>query len=193
MQRQLQHGFTLVEMIVSVGLLGALAALGGWMFANGFTLVRSVNTDSALAAEVSVVADRLARELREIKLSSSGSYCITSTLPAVNATTGATTITFNKATADGAASCGTNDMSVTFARVSGSGPTELRMTYSASPAVTNAVMTAFSTQFEMRFKNASYVDTIDLAQVRFIEVALTMRPSGGRSAATRILVGLRNQ
>lgn len=186
-----QRGFTLVEMIISIGLLGLVAALGAWVWASGFETLRSVNNDSAAVGDGRLVVERLARELREIKLSSAGAYCISSALPAVGATTGATSITFRKSIADGSVACGTSDMQVTAALDPAS--TNLRLSYSASPAVSSALLTPYASTFELRFKDRAYADTVDLSLLRFIEITLTVRPGGARTAPTRMVVNLRNQ
>lgn len=185
------RGFTLVEMVISVALLGALAAMGGWMWVSGFTLMRTVNNDSAAVADGRMVVERLARELREIKLGSAGAYCISSTLPAAGATSGATTITFRRPTADGAAACGTSDVQVTAGLDTAS--TNLRLSYSASPAVSSALLTPYASRFELRFKDRNYADTTDLTLLRFIEISLTVQPAGARAAPTRLVVNVRNQ
>ena len=70
-------GFTLIELIIVIVLLGILAAVGSNMLSDSFTTTRMVNDGYARQAEARYVIERLAREIREVKYLSSGSYCIT--------------------------------------------------------------------------------------------------------------------
>ena len=64
--RRLQHGFTLVEAIISAGLLGCLAVTATFFWVDSSTLVRTVNADSTAIADGRALLERLEREIREV-------------------------------------------------------------------------------------------------------------------------------
>ena len=71
------RGFTLVEAVVSAGLLGFLALTTTFFWVDNFTLAATVNTDTAAIADGRAALDRLEREIREVKFSTStGAYCV---------------------------------------------------------------------------------------------------------------------
>src|SRR5213593_113871 len=108
-----QQGFTLVEVIISAGLLGFLALTATFFWVDSFRLVRTVNDDSAAIADGRALLERLAREIREVKYSTaSGAYCVS--------TMSATQMVFNKTSGELVAACGgatptdaSNDIAVT--------------------------------------------------------------------------------
>lgn len=199
-------GFTLVEMIVSAGLVGFLAITATWFWVDGFSLARSINAENAALAEGRLALERLARELRELKFNSStSSYCIdTST------TTGqlsATRIVFNRDDSTKSpidTKCGfsspdasSNDLAVTIS-LAGS---NLNLGYAGgSPEVTRALATNVSS-LVLRFLAADAVTALATSplpvtftsDVRHVEITLTLRPSGGRDTALKTLVALRNE
>src|SRR5436305_13065142 len=72
-----QHGFTLIEVIISAGLVGLLALTATFFWVDSFALVRTVNTDSAAIADGRALLERLAREIRETKFDPvNGTYCV---------------------------------------------------------------------------------------------------------------------
>src|SRR6266705_778207 len=75
--RRRQQGFTLVEAVISAGLIGFLALTATFFWVDSFGLVRMVNTDSAAIADGRALLERLAREIREVKYDpASAAYCI---------------------------------------------------------------------------------------------------------------------
>src|SRR5690349_3948071 len=72
-----QHGFTLVETIISVGLISLLALTATFFWVQNFELVRTVNADSAAMADARALLERLSREIRETKFDpTAGAYCV---------------------------------------------------------------------------------------------------------------------
>lgn len=203
-----QRGFTLVEMIISAGLIGFLAVGATWFWANGFTLVRTVNADSMAIAEARAALERVAREIREVK-NSGAAYCV-GTLPT---TQPATTFTFKKSCVVGVSgcapavvgcttstcapmggACGSNDHDVTVRTVNGN----LTLSYAgalASPAVADARLAGNVTSFGVRFLDSANVAASGSgadASVRFVEVSLTVQPTDSPATSVRTVIGLRN-
>ena len=71
-----QFGFTLVELVISIVLLGILATVGSSMLSDSFRTTRLVNDSNASKALARYVVERLAREIREIKYLNMGKYCV---------------------------------------------------------------------------------------------------------------------
>lgn len=189
------RGFTLVEMIIAAGLIGFIAITATWFWVDGFGLARTVNADSAAIADGRAALERLAREIREVKYNqSSGAFCIS--------TMAATQMVFNKHqpgldpvfTACGGASPGNsaNDIAVTVQAPSGT--TNLNLGYAgslASPAVTRP-LTQVASSFQIRYLDAAYGTTNSTGAVRFVELSLTVQPSGVQATPLRTVVALRN-
>src|SRR5438093_1922959 len=116
-QRQ-QQGFTLVEAVISAGLIGFLAVSATFFWVDSFGIVRMVNADSAAIADGRALLERLAREIREVKYDTvNAAYCIS--------TMSATQMVFNKTSGTFIATCGgatptatTNDIAVTVQAIS---------------------------------------------------------------------------
>src|SRR5262245_10984831 len=97
--RTRQRGFTLVEMVISAGLVGLLALTATFFWVKSFSLVQMVNSDTAGVAEGRAVLERLAREIREVKFDSAGGvYCVS--------TMNATRMVFNRTSGTYTNSCG---------------------------------------------------------------------------------------
>ena len=190
--RARQRGFTLVELIVSAALLGFLAVTATYFFVDNLTLVRNVDSDTAAMSDGRAVLERLAREIREVKVGAAN--CISTMGPAH--------MVFNKTAATGGVvpSCGgatppnttTNDIGVNIQLV---GP-NLNLGYTgplAQPAVPSAVLTTYATAFALRYLDAAYAVTGNAALVRFVELSLTVQPAGLQATQARTVVALRNE
>lgn len=186
-----QQGFTLVELIISAGLIGFLALTATYFWVDSFSLVRTVNTDSAAIADGRALLERLAREIREVKYNpSSGAYCVS--------TMSATQMVFNKTSGNVVAACSgasptavNNDIAVTI-QVNA---TNLNLGYAgtlAAPAATRA-LTSYLSSFTMRYLDAGYAVTTSAGTLRFVELSLTLQPPGVQPTQTRTVVALRNE
>jgi len=189
--RRRQQGFTLLEAIISAGLIGFLALTATFFWVDSFGLVRTVNTDSAAIADGRALLERLTREIREVKYNpSSGAYCVS--------TMSATQMVFNKTSGELVAACSgasptdaNNDIAVTI-QVSS---TNLNLGYAgtlAAPAATKA-LTSYVSIFTMRYLDASYAVTASAGTLRFVELNLTLQPPGVQATQTRTVVALRNE
>lgn len=172
-----QRGFTLMELIIVVVILGYLAALGSSVIVDTFRTTKMVNESQSNADRARYAVERLAREIREVKYISAGSgYGITSTL-----SSSATNMVFTR-------SIGGADVTVT---INKSG-TDLTLGYS-SPAVTSNLATqvsAFALDF-LQLDNTAATLTTD---VRFVVVSLTVTDAAsGQSVTERVRVALRNR
>jgi prepilin-type N-terminal cleavage/methylation domain-containing protein len=65
--RNRQRGFTVVELVITVVVMGILAVVGVSMISDSFTTVRVVNAGQSNANDARYAVERMAREIREIK------------------------------------------------------------------------------------------------------------------------------
>jgi prepilin-type N-terminal cleavage/methylation domain-containing protein len=175
-----QAGFTLIEMVLALGLMGMMAGLGSSMIADVFRTTLSVNAGDAGVAQARYAIERVARELREVKYDGTN-YLIASPSPLAPS---ASSITFTRAI-NGA------DVNVTIAR-SGS---NLNITYSDTntTSVLASGVTAFSVDFLAVSDAAAVGATTSNAAVKAVVVTLsTTDPTSGRVASQRTRVALRN-
>ena len=182
---RLQQGFTLVEVIISAGLLGLLAVTATYFWVDNFWLVQTVNADSAAIADGRASLERLTREIREVKYNNAtGAYCVS--------TMSATQMVFTKTSGTYDPNCGTNDFAVT---IQWNTP-NVNLTYAGAPA---APLTNFATSFGMLYFKADGVTAATTgSDVRFVQLTLTMQPpaaggQAGQTTQTRTVVALRNQ
>lgn len=186
-------GFTLVELVIAIGLIGLLARVATLMWVDGFGLVTTINEDTSTIADGRILLERLSREIREVKYSTSaGAYCISSSISAP-----AGQMVFKKTSTGAAysATCGSNDFGVTLSNASGN--RNLLLSYSAAPAVANAVLTphvsTLANSFAINYLQAdgSTAATTN-SNVRFVQLTLTLVPPGGQNTVSKTTVALRN-
>jgi prepilin-type N-terminal cleavage/methylation domain-containing protein len=191
-QRQ-QHGFTLVEMVIAAGLLGFLAVTAIFFWVNGFTLVRTVNGDSAAIAEARVVLDRLAREIREVKYdSNASSYCVSTMTTAQ--------FTFNKTSGTLATGCGGaspvgtyNDYAVNVQWAAANKNITLAYAGTLAAPALSSTLTSDASSFEVAYLQRDCATTAaSAAELGCVQLTLTVQPSGVQATKARTVVALRN-
>jgi type II secretory pathway pseudopilin PulG len=187
-----QRGFTLIEAVISAGLLGFLALTATYFWVDNLGLVRTVNTDSAAIADGRALLERLEREIREVKYNTgNGQYCVS--------TMTATQMVFNKTVGTLDPTCGGatptdthNDFAVTIQLPAAS--TNLNLGYAGTLAVPVATrtLTGYASSFGIRYLDLNYNATTDKSALRFVEMSLTVQPPGVQATQTRTVVALRN-
>lgn len=199
-QRAAQRGFTLVELVISAGLLAFLAMVATYFFVDNFRLVLTLDEDSAAIADGRAVLERISREIREVKYdTAAGAFCIS--------TMSANQIVFNKTSGSYLPGCGGatptathNDFAVS---IQPSASNTLTLTYSGTLAPTT-VISPLTTPIAANASaiNIVYLDkganvTASAASVRFVLLTLRLQPLNTSlvaypSTQTRTLVALRN-
>ncbi len=176
-------GFTLVELIISIVLIGILAVVGSSMIVDSFATARMVNADSASAGLARYALERLAREIREVKYAGSGatgSYCITMA---------ATNLVFKKPVSGSTdvTDCNTEVITVTISY----GNPDLTLQYS-SPAATSTLSDQVSS-FSLSYIPDPVDATLTTGTIRFVVIQLTVTDAtSGQSVSQRTRVALRN-
>ena len=187
--RRREHGFTLIELIISAGLLGLLAVTATYFWVDGLGLVRSVNNDSAAIADGRAVLERLAREIREVKYdASTGAYCVPTT--ATTLVNPATQFSFRKTIGAFSAACGTNDYTVTVTLAAPN--VNLAYAGAAAPVAATRAMTGYASALQIRHLDSTFGATTTASALRFVELTLTVQPTGVQATQTRTVVALRN-
>lgn len=177
--RRNSSGFTLIELIISIVLVGLLAVVGSSMIADSFGTSRMVNANNASTAQARYALERLVREIREVKFDSTGSqYCI-------NTMTG-NKLVFYKTSGTYDSTCATNAVATTITQ-SGANLT-LNGAILSDQVVTSGLAFAY-------YQNDGVTASgTTAANVRFIQITLPLRDSAsGQSISQRTRVALRNQ
>ena len=163
------RGFTLVELVITIVLIGILSVVASTMISDSFKTTRMVNNNQGSGGQARYAIERIAREIRETKYLSDKTYAILST--------SATQLVFTKS----------NDVTVT---INSSG-SDLTLDYS-SPATTSKLSNQVSS-FGLVYYNISNTITSIKSEIRFIEINLTLRdPTSGQIIEQRTRVALRN-
>lgn len=176
---RIQRGFTLIEMIITIVIMGLLAAVGSSMISDTFSTARMVNASQAGAEEARYALERLAREIREVKYNridaTSGNYSVGSTMAP-----GATNLVFTRV-------INGSDVTVT---INKSGA-NLTLGYS-SPAVTSTLSSQVAA-FTLDFLKLDNTATALTSEVRFVVITLVVTDAtSGQSIRQQTRVVLRN-
>lgn len=163
-------GFTLIELIISIVLLGFLAAVGTSMISDSFNTTYVVNASQANAGQARYALERLEREIRQVQYSGSSYTIGTMTL---------TSFVFTKS--DG--------VTVTIAN---SG-TNLNLGYS-TPAITSLLSSQVSSFALYYYQADGVTPATGNSDIRFVQISLTLTDTNtsGQSIAQRTRVALRN-
>ena len=171
-----QHGFTLVELVITIVVLGILAAVGSSMISDTFTTARIVNSSQASADQARYATERLAREIREVQFSGNA-YAISSTMSPA-----ASTMAFTRTI---------SDLGVTATVTVARSGTNLTLGYS-SPATTSTLATDV-TAFTLDFLALDNTPTTLASAVRFVVIKITVTDTtSGQAITQQTRVALRN-
>lgn len=171
---RLSRGFTLLELIMVIVLLGILGAVGSTMFADSYTTARLVGAENAAVSRARYAMERLANETRTIKYDAGkGGYDISTSLPP--ATTPLTvcpngSFSFtNDANASVMIACSGTTLSLN-GHTLVSDVSELKLTFLLDDAVT---------------------PTSDRTKLSYVRIYLTVAPGDVKAISQRTLVALR--
>lgn len=166
------RGFTLIEAVMVIVLIGILAAVGAPMIANGMRMSIQTGADLETISQLRYATERLAREVREVAWAGAA-YDIS--------TMSETQLSFVNGS-------GTS-VSIVY---SGAGNT-ITLGY-GSVATSNLVTQAASSEgLKLTYRDFDGAETGSAAAVRFVDIAVTLaNPSTGAGYTQRTRVALRN-
>lgn len=179
-------GFSLVELVITIVVLGLLAAVGTGMIADSFSTTYMVNASQSSQAQARYAMERLVREIREVKYNSSTSqYCIDTIK-----WSGSSNLTFKKMTATGVANLTPTDCSTEVTQVSIVGGTSLTLNNSMLLAniSSNPGNIPLLTYFQADGSAATNASNLS---VIYITLTVT-NPISGNNITLRSRVALRN-
>lgn len=185
------RGFTLIELIVTVVLLGILGATGVSMLVDTYSTARIVNATNTDAAKARYALERVARELREVKRASTpGAYCFSDqTAPVLPGSP--TSVSFWRMTtgSSDSASCSTEVIPVSIT-LNG---TPLRLELVKSGTTATLVNNVASGGFSLAYKNINDGTATSASDVVSVVITLTVTdPESGQPNTQRTRVFLRN-
>lgn len=185
------HGFTLIELVISIVLIGLLAGVGVTMISDSFTTARLVDAGESSAAQARYVLERLEREIREVKYDRTNSnYCIAS--PTTTNMT-ANNLAFYKTSSGSAYSstCATNADLIT---INKNGANLTLKLNTGTPATLSDQVSANAGGTDLLvYLDANGAVTASASAVRFVVITLTLSDSiSGQKIAQRITIALRN-
>jgi prepilin-type N-terminal cleavage/methylation domain-containing protein len=169
--RASQNGFTLMEITISVVLLGILGVVGTTMMSGSFYTTRVISTEHLAYSEARYAMERMAREIREMQYDTATSSLSLSTMTAAQLSFVKTSMT------------GTSNVSFQY-----TAPT-LSMSY---PPAASAVLARDISAFSFTYLDENRVVTAQPNSVRFVRIALTTSPSGAQALSLVTQVNLRN-
>jgi prepilin-type N-terminal cleavage/methylation domain-containing protein len=169
-----QAGFTLIELITTLVLLGLLASIGTSIVSDNFRTVNLVNARQGTAERVRYAMDRVAREIRETKYASSSGYAITSM--------SANSFAFKRDIAG-------SEVTITLAKAADS--SNVTLAYSLPAASSTLIDQA--TGFALQYLDLNGQPTTSALDVRFIVVTLSVQDTvSGSQVSERMRIALRN-
>ena len=171
-KRHFGRGFTLIEMIASIVMLGVLAAVSVPMLSNGFRAYEATHASLLTLSKLRYATERLVREIREVRRDPANlsDYDI--------AVMAATTFKFKK----------TDGVEVTINK-----PAQLTLDYSTPIVTPPPILTdqLGSLQFEY-FKEDGTTTATSKSDVAFVQISLSLT-HGTATYPQRVRVGLRNK
>lgn len=160
-------GFTLVEIVISIVLLGILAAVGSTMISDSATVANVTNLNQTSLSQSRYAVERLAREIREVRLVSNAYDISTRT---------SNSMTFTKS--DGVV------VAITLSSAN------LSLGY---PPGSSSFLTNEATVFSLSYLAVDGTPSLNNTDIRFVQIALTTKNlATGVTSTQRTRVALRN-
>lgn len=179
--RSSQAGFTLVEIIISMVLLGILSVVGTQMLTGSFYTTKVISTQHLAYSEARYALERMGREIREIQYNMSSDSLIITTWTA-------TQMTFDKEPLTG-----TTGIPVSLQYTPGSAT--LSMSYSASspPVFSYTPLARNIGEFSFTYLKEDGVSlATNVNDIRLVRISLKVTPPGAQALSLLTMVNLRN-
>lgn len=175
--RSQQGGFTLIEIIISVVLLGILSVVGTTMITSSVYTTKVISTQHLAYSEARYAIERMGREIRELR------YNMTTDSLSI------TTWTASQFTFDKEPITGTTGVPVSFQYAGGT----LSMSYSSSSPLTYTPLARNLGQFSFEYLKDDGVSTATTVNdIRLVRITLKVTPPGAQALSLLTMVNLRN-
>lgn len=173
------RGFTLIEMILAIMILGLLAAAAAMAISHGTRASLEAQTRVDTLSKLRVATERMAREIRLMRRDPA----LPTDFDIVSRS--ASALSFRRLDPDGS--------TVRTVSIDGTTPGVVTLGYD-SPAVTPQVLTDQVGAFALAYYQAdgTTLSATD-ADLAFVEISLTLNDANGNAFAQRTRVGLRNR
>lgn len=171
-------GFTLIEMVASMVIVGILVAVSVPMLSNGFRAYEASRASLATMSKLRYATERIVREIREVRRNpgSPANYDISSPIA-----TGSS-ITFNK----------TDGVTVTTVTIAQAGST-VTLDYNPPNVAPDPVLADQLGSLQFSYFQANGTTAANTtANVAFVQIAISLT-QGTATYSQRVRVGLRNQ
>jgi len=182
-------GFTLIEMIVAVLLIGILGAIGSEVVLSGLLSTKRVNENNAGSAAARYGVERLSREIREIS-NDNGAYQITSARKGgISFKSNINQPTFDVPT------------EIAFQAAGGGGAGSVALARNPAPDQLAPVLISDVTSFGLRYYTGSgaelvfvgeAIPQISIPQIRAIRIDMTVKSEDSPPIAVSSYIALRN-
>lgn len=167
-----QAGFTLIEVIATLVILGTLAAAGAPMLSSGVRAYDATHTSLLTLNKLRYATERMVREVREVRRDPAD--------PSVYDIGLMTAASFRFTKSDGV-------------EVSIDRPAQVRLAYSTPPVAPAPTLSDQVDMIEFKyFKADGTTETASKSEVAFVQIQLSLK-HGTAIYAQRVRVGLRNQ
>lgn len=168
--RRNQKGFTLMEMVIGIVLLGILSVVGTTMISGSFTTTRVISNEHLAYSSARYAMERMVREIREIQ------YTTTTHVVGISSM-GPGQLTF---TASGLNS----SRAVSLSYVA---PQVILTTSDGSAPLVSSV-----SAFNLSYLDINRQTTANVNDVRYVRIAMTISPDQAQALSLVTQVGLRN-
>ncbi len=176
MLQRANKGFTLIEMVITILILGIIGSVTGIALTEGVLAFRASNEVTDTLSKLRLASERLAREIRTVRRNpaDTSSYHFTAR--------DADSMTFQRIASDG--------VSVETVTIDGSGGSNITLGYGTDYILTNQVNSFSLDYFQADGSSASAHPVNN--NVAYVEFEIILTDSNGNSYPQRTRVALRN-
>lgn len=180
--RSRQSGFTLIEIIISMVLLGILGVIGTKMFTGSFYTTGVISTQHLAYSEARYALERMSREIREIKYDmSNDSLSITTMSNSV--------MTFDKEPLSGTTGV---PVSLKYTPGTPSSAGTLGISYSPSSPSSYSLLARNIEEFSFEYLQTDGNPAKTANDIRLVRITLRVKPQNAQALSLLTLVNLRN-